>query len=95
MKVYNIKNKNTPKDAVFIGRPSKWGNPFSIGKDGSRKDVIEKYQQYMDNNPELKQLVINELRGKNLVCFCKPLACHGDILLKIANSLEDFFCINI
>jgi len=85
MKVWNMKSPNKPRDVVYIGRPSKWGNPFVIGKDGDRASVILKYENYLLNSPELlKQL--GELRGKDLVCFCAPNACHGDVIIKIINS---------
>jgi len=84
MKVWNMKSPYKPRDVVYIGRPSKWGNPFVIGKDGDRASVILKYENYLLNSPELlKQL--DELRGKDLVCFCAPNACHGDVLIKILN----------
>lgn len=70
---------------VYIGRPSKWGNPFEIGKDGTRKEVIEKYQVWLLNQPDLVS-GLPELRGKILGCWCKPQACHGDILAKLANN---------
>ncbi len=66
---------------VYIGRPSKWGNPFSIGKDGTRKEVIQKYEEYFLHNPHLMNFLY-ELKGKVLGCWCKPKACHGDILVK-------------
>ena len=47
---------------VYIGRPSKWGNPFSIGKDGTRKEVIEKYEKYILENEELMN-DLHELEG--------------------------------
>ena len=67
---------------VYIGRPSKWGNPFMIGRDGSRKDVIAKYRQYLETQPDLLRS-LEELRGKRLGCFCSPLACHGDVLVEM------------
>jgi len=67
---------------VYIGRPSKWGNPFSIGKDGTRKEVIQKYQNYIIANDELMN-DLHELEGKVLGCWCKPNACHGDVLVKL------------
>ena len=85
-KVLNKYHDKIPKDAIYIGRPSKWGNPFQIGKDGSRAEVIGKYKNYIKNLPDLIQLARNELKGKDLICFCTPLACHGDVLLKIAND---------
>lgn len=74
-----------PKDAVYIGRPSKWGNPFVIGRDGNRQEVIEKYKEYILSNRKLLDS-LHELRGKDLVCWCYPLECHGDVLLELANK---------
>ena len=68
---------------VYIGRGSKWGNQFKIGPDGTREDVIEKYRKYILNKPELLKS-LHELKGKTLGCYCKPLACHGDILVELA-----------
>lgn len=70
---------------VYIGRPSKWGNPFEIGKDGTRKEVIEKYRQYLLNSPEL-MADLHELKGKVLGCWCSPKACHGEVLAELANK---------
>lgn len=84
-----VLNKYTMKSddaGVNIMRPSKWGNPFIIGKHGDRDDVIMKYKAHINNHPTLKQQAKIELKGKNLVCCCAPLACHGDILLAIANG---------
>jgi len=67
---------------VYIGRPSKWGNPFSEGKDGTRSEVIEKYRKYIILNKELLDQ-LDELEGKMLGCWCKPLPCHGDILIEL------------
>ena len=76
--------KKQPYD-VYIGRGSKWGNPFIIGKDGNRQQVIEKYEQYLLNRPDLISS-LDELKDKVLGCWCKPLACHGDILAKYADK---------
>jgi len=62
---------------VYIGRGSIWGNPFVIGKDGTREEVIEKYEEYLLNSPELISR-LPEVRGKTLACFCKPQKCHGE-----------------
>lgn len=86
-KVYNKRtDKNIPADAVYIGRPSKWGNPFKVGKDGTREEVIEKYRIWLLNISDLS-IYIKELKGKDLVCWCKPLPCHGDVLLELANKV--------
>lgn len=61
------------------------GNPYEIGKDGSREEVIEKYKAwFLKNNALLSQ--ISELKGKVLGCWCKPLPCHGDFLCELVNN---------
>lgn len=72
---------------IYIGRPSKWGNPFSIGKDGTREDVIAKYKEWITKG-EGKYLLedLYELKGKTLACWCSPKACHGDILKELADN---------
>jgi hypothetical protein len=83
--VFNAKNFGMRANgAIYIGRPSKWGNPFVVGRNGTREEVIEKYRLYLLNNKELMAR-IEELRGKNLICWCTPLPCHGDVLLELAN----------
>lgn len=86
-RVYNrLNGPVAPAGAVFIGRPSKWGNPYIIGKHGTREEVIARYRTHLLLHPELYIAARAELRGRDLVCFCSPLACHGDILLEIANA---------
>ena len=70
---------------IYIGRPSKWGNPFTIGKDGTREEVIEKYKVYISNKPDLRAS-LDELKGKVLGCWCKPKPCHGDVLAELCNE---------
>ena len=86
MKVVHCKRD---KYDVYIGRPSKWGNPFEIGKDGTRKEVIEKYAAWIKTQPNLLA-DLHELRGKSLGCWCSPSACHGDVLMKLANAIDLF-----
>lgn len=71
---------------VYIGRPSAFGNPFVIGKDGDRDDVIRKFEQYLLKDEALMARAKKELKGKVLGCFCAPQKCHGDILAKYANE---------
>ena len=75
-----------PDHIVYIGRPSKWGNPFVIGKDGDRDTVVQKYRDWIMTQPRLLSQ-LHELKGKTLVCFCKPRACHGDVLVELVNGL--------
>ncbi len=87
MRVHNKYKNTAPPGAVYIGRPTKWGNPFVIGKDGTREDVIRKYEDWVVTQPHLMQ-ALHELRGKDLVCFCAPQGCHGDVLLRLANEVD-------
>ena len=83
-KVVNLRKE---KYDVYIGRGSKWGNRFVIGKDGDREEVVGKYKEWLLQNKELLGS-LHELKGKVLGCFCKPNACHGDILVELVNELE-------
>mgnify|MGYP000928627548 CR=1 FL=1 len=87
MKLLNKHRNFIPKDAVYIGRGSKWGNPFIIGKDGTREEVISKYEKYIRSNPALLKC-LPELVGHDLVCFCAPLPCHGNILIRLVGELR-------
>lgn len=71
---------------VYIGRPSKWGNPFEIGRDGTREQVIAKFREHLINNQMLMR-DLSELRGKTLGCWCKPAACHGDVIVALCKGL--------
>ena len=79
------KKEPYPTDSVYIGRPSKWGNPFIIGKHGNRNEVIAAYRKYIEHSPKLLA-DLSELRGRHLVCWCSPLPCHGHVLLELANK---------
>ena len=72
---------------VYIGRnpkygDTKWGNPFRIGPDGDRDEVIAKYEAWIVQQPEL-MAALPELKGKILGCHCVPERCHGEVLLKL------------
>ncbi len=75
--------KRAPHD-VYIGRPSKWGNPFVVGRDGTRAQVIERYERWLVEQPELVA-ALPELAGKTLGCWCAPQGCHGDVLARLAS----------
>ncbi len=75
---------------VYIGRPSKWGNPFEIGKDGDRGTVIKKYREWITNGKGKHLLKdIHELKGKILGCWCYPNACHGDVLHELSEGAKN------
>lgn len=73
---------------VYIGRPSLWGNPFEIGKDGTRDEVIAKYEAHLFSNTNLLSKV-GSLKGKTLGCWCAPRPCHGDVLARVADAQEE------
>ena len=84
--------KKEPYD-VYIGRPGIWGNPFSWEegtfakyKVATREEAIEKYREYVLSNEELLNK-LKELKGKILGCWCKPLLCHGDILVELIERM--------
>ncbi len=82
-----VVNKYKEPFDVYIGRGSKWGNPFIIGKDGDRETVVKKYEEWIRSQPDLLNDLI-ELKDKRLGCFCKPLLCHGDVLVKLIEERE-------
>jgi hypothetical protein len=67
---------------------SKWANPFSLAKFGhDRRRVLEAYEAHVRADPAL-MAALPELRGKRLGCWCKPLACHGDVLVRLLAELD-------
>ncbi len=85
-----------PPDAVYVGRPSKWGNPYKITdpllppnltKEQKHRLVTDEYRRYILNKPELLA-DLHELKGKDLICWCAPLPCHADVLMDLANRQE-------
>ena len=81
--VNNVRN-NTCE--VYVGRPTKWGNPFFIGRDGDRNEVVAKYRKYLESHPSIIEEAKVELKGKVLGCYCAPHPCHADVLAELANS---------
>jgi hypothetical protein len=78
---------------VYIGRGSGWGNPYAIGFDGDRDEVIRKFaydfqRDFLRGGAELKEK-LKQHKGKRLGCHCAPAPCHGDILAEFLNSLDD------
>ena len=86
-----------PPNTVKIDRATRWGNPFVIGKDGTREECIEKYRRFVTGDAKTNRedvlasreqvaAHIGDLKGKNLACWC-PMGgpCHADVLLRLAN----------
>lgn len=87
IRVLNRHHHGVPEGAIYVGRPSKWGNPFIAGRDGTRKEVIAKYRVWLLADETLIA-DLHELRGKDLVCWCSPQACHAEVLAELANLPE-------
>ncbi len=102
----NLEEWINDKDNVYIARAgvvfvnkkryppssSKFANPFKIGKDGTREEVIIKYRNHITNKVENDKSFKDELlslKGKKLGCWCHPLECHGDILVELIEKYSD------
>ena len=85
--VVNIKKE---KCDVYIGRPSSLGNPFRIGPDGDREQVIEKYREWFYNKLKDEEFRgrVEALKEKRLGCWCKPDACHGDVIVEYLEGIK-------
>ena len=90
MKTRQVVHCKRDRFDVYIGRGSKWGNHFAIGKDGTREQVIAKYRKWITapRNWTLRR-DLPELKGKVLGCWCAPKACHGDVLIELVEELDD------
>ena len=86
-----VVNKRKEPYDVYIGRPSIFGNPLKIGVDGNREEVVRKYKDYfygrLENDEEFKTKVLG-LKGKTLGCYCKPLPCHGDVIVEYQEGIK-------
>lgn len=96
MTTTTVVNRRKESEDVYIGRGSKWGNPYThiSGKEtlaslvvGSRDEAIDLYRKYILARPDLLSC-LPELRNKRLGCYCSPLRCHGDVLIELLNELD-------
>jgi hypothetical protein len=83
-----VKNKRTwSGPGVYCGRPSTYGNLWVIGKDGTRAECIAWYREwFLSRSVEFRRMAVRELRGQNLICWCKPLPCHMDFVCEYVND---------
>lgn len=93
----NVVNLRAAKYDVYIGRPGKgqtsiWGNPARVGIDGTQGECVQLFENLMrkriKENPDYWLGELKKLKGKTLGCFCKPRACHGDIIVKL---IQEYF----
>jgi hypothetical protein len=79
-----------PENTVVVARPSRFGNPYRVGRDGTAAECVAKFEQLLAKNiwtePNLTS-IREELRGRNLACWCREGSpCHASVLLRIANA---------
>jgi hypothetical protein len=83
-----IKGWKMPENTVYVGRGSKWGNPFIVGQDvETQEDAVRLFRHLVKQKPDLIWAAKNELAGKNLACWCsleKP--CHADVWLELIRN---------
>ena len=87
-RVFNRRMRDAPDDALYVGRPTIFGNPFIVGRDGQQGECVELFREWImrDEQEELRTQARKLLANRDLVCWCTPFPCHADVLLKIANS---------
>lgn len=85
-KVWNKRHKDAPADAVYVGRPTKWGNPYAMRNESDRERVCEAFEQHALKRLETDPHWLDPLRGKDLICFCAPKRCHAETLIRLANG---------
>lgn len=73
----------TPDTAVYVGRPTRWGNPFRVGVHGNREEVLDRYETWARRQLANDPYWLAPLRNKDLICWCAPKECHADVLLKL------------
>ena len=82
-----------PENAVYVGRPTRWGNPFKVREYCSRteaffrQEAVDRFSAWIEGQPLLQADIQRELAGKDLACWCRTdHPCHADVLLRIANQ---------
>jgi Domain of unknown function (DUF4326) len=84
-KVYSRRSGSIPPGAVYVGRPSPWGNPFPMRSESERDAVCDKFEKYATERAARDPLWLAPLQGRDLVCWCAPRRCHAETLLRLAN----------
>ena len=89
MRVVNIYKESY---SHYIGRPGPLSNIFHIGKDGTREDVIRKFEEHARYWPGLMDKIKALPEDAILGCYCNPLPCHGDIIVKLWKEIHGQTC---
>jgi len=86
VRVVSRRSSGVPAGSVYVGRPTIYGNPFRIGLDGTREEVIEKYRDYFYGRLKIDEkfrVAVSKLENaESLCCWCAPLPCHADVIAK-------------
>ena len=92
-----------PPNTVKVDRTTKWGNPFVVGEHGTRAECVRLFELMLcgllclsTKNGDAQTAYLKmahrdreQLRGKNLACWCPPgAACHADVLIEMANEID-------
>lgn len=88
-RLWNIKDRNIPDDAISIGPGTPWATPFTSGRDGTREDIITQYDKWVLHAPDRRARWIrdhiSDLAGYDMVCSCPRGYCHGRVLTTLAH----------
>jgi hypothetical protein len=88
-KIWNKRHKLSipPPDAVYVGRPSSWGNPFVTQQHtkAGHAEVVGQFRNYAEDKLKKEPDWLKPLKGKDLICWCSPLPCHAEVLMEMAN----------
>jgi hypothetical protein len=80
MRIVNRRHEPLTADMVYVGRPSHWGNPYVVGRDGTRAQVIARYRRWLWAQLQRDPGLLAPLVGRDLACWCAPLPCHAEVL---------------
>lgn len=84
-----VKGWRKPEGAIYVGRPTRWGNPYRVGTDGSAAECVARFEQWCRQRraetPDAFAQWLAPLRGHELACWCgSDTPCHADILRRLA-----------
>jgi hypothetical protein len=84
--IWNKNRDHVPADAVYVGRPSRWGNPFKMEREADRDRVCDAFEKYAIERVRQEPSWLEPLTDKDLVCWCAPKRCHAETLRRLANA---------
>lgn len=85
MPVWHV--SRAPEGAIYVGRGSRWGNPFVVNRNGDRGEVIRAHAEWLKDEIRAGRVTLEDLAGllgKDLACYCAPHPCHADTLEFVA-----------